>query len=175
VGHGATFTVTLPLIAVKSDTATESENAATAEQRETAPQNLAGLRVLIVDDERDARELLTMTLGQDGAEVKVSGSVAESLEILREWTPDVMVSDIGMPNEDGYTLIREVRAREAQSGGFIPALALTGYASDEDAARALQAGFQKHMAKPAEASKLIAVLAELAMKRRNRPKTTGVR
>ncbi|MGH9901801.1 MAG: response regulator, partial [Pyrinomonadaceae bacterium] len=123
---------------------------------------LKGLRVLVVEDELDARELLNLALTQGGAEVRAAASVADALEMLDEWMPDVLVSDIGMPVEDGYDLIGQVRAREPERGGLLPALALTGYASTEDAKRARAAGFQMHMSKPIGLAELIAVVANLA-------------
>ena len=128
--------------------------------------NLADLRVLVVDDEPDARELLTLALTHSGAEVRVAATAGAALDILDEWKPDVLVSDIGMPSEDGYELIRKVRAREPERGGGIPALALTGYASPDDTARSLEAGYQVHVAKPVSPSDLVATVASLAMKPR---------
>jgi len=104
--------------------------------------------------------MLALTHG--GAEVRTAATVRAALETLDGWTPDVLVSDIGMPGEDGYELIRKVRAREPERGGQIPAVALTGYASADDAARSLAAGFQRHMSKPIDLAELIAVAARLA-------------
>ena len=123
---------------------------------------LKGLRVLAVDDNKDARELLSLALTHSGAEVRAAASVAAALDTLDQWQPDVLVSDIGMPGEDGYALIRKVRAGAPQRGGLIPALALTGYASAEDAARARAAGFQTHMPKPINLAELVAGVANLA-------------
>ena len=163
VGHGATFTVTLPLLAVDS----KSINAdraffSSAPAASVSSRILDGLRVLVIDDEEDARELLTIALTQSGAEVRTAGTVKAALEILNQWNPNVLVSDIGMPGENGYDLIRTVRAQEREKGGTIPALALTGYASAEDAARARAAGYQTHMAKPVAPSDLVAAVASLA-------------
>lgn len=124
---------------------------------------LEGVRVLVVEDEQDAREVLTIALRQCGAEVMSAGSAAEALEILRgERTPDVLVSDIEMPGEDGYALIRKVRALEEERGGRVPAAALTAYARSEDRMRALSAGFQVHIPKPVEPAELVAVVASLS-------------
>ena len=120
--------------------------------------------MLVVDDEPDARELLTIVLAESGAEVRSSASAREALEILDQWKPDMLVSDVGMPAEDGYELIRKVRARGPERGGLIPAIALTGYAGTEDAARAREAGYQTHMPKPVAPSEVVAVVASLAMK-----------
>ena len=128
--------------------------------------------MLVIDDEEDARELLTIALTQSGAEVRTAGTVAAALEILNQWNPNVLVSDIGMPGENGYDLIRTVRAQEPEKGGTIPALALTGYASAEDAARARVAGYQTHMAKPVAPSDLVAAVASLATEASLRVGTT---
>jgi CheY-like chemotaxis protein len=125
---------------------------------------LKGLRVLVIDDEADTRELLTMVLTQSGAEVRASSSARDALGIVDQWKPDVLVSEIGMPGEDGYDLIREVRAREAERAGTTPALALTGYASADDAVRAREAGYQTHMTKPVAPAELVATIASLATK-----------
>ena len=122
---------------------------------------LKGLRVLVIGDEEDARELLTITLTQSGADVSTADTVRAALDILDQWKPNVLVSDIGMPGQDGYDLIKTVRALEAESGGTIPALALTGYASAEDAARARVAGYEAHMAKPVTPSDLVVAVASL--------------
>lgn len=167
VGQGATFTVTLPLMALRN-AALEMRNEggdAQDEQSETRqPEftDLTDLRVLVVDDEPDARELLTLALTHSGAEVRVAATASAALDILEEWKPDVLVSDIGMPGKDGYDLIRAVRALESAKGGAIPAVALTGYASSEDAERAREAGFQTHMAKPVAPSELVVTVASLA-------------
>jgi CheY-like chemotaxis protein len=124
-------------------------------------ENLTGLRVLVVDDDPDALELFSVALALNGAEVKVGARAREALKILDRWLPDVLVSDIGMPGEDGYALISELRARPAEPGGLIPALALTGFASDNDATRAREAGFQMHVPKPVEPDNLIALVASL--------------
>ena len=108
----------------------------------------------------------TRATGLKSVDRKVVATVREALEILDQWQPDVLVSDIGMPGEDGYELMRKVRAREPERGGLVPALALTGYAGSEDAARAVAAGYQTHMAKPVVLSELVAAVASLAMKAR---------
>ena len=123
---------------------------------------LKGLRVLVIDDEEDARELLTIALTQSGAEVRIAVTVKAALDLLDQWKPNVLVSDIGMPVEDGYDLIRKVRALESEGDGTIPALAVTGYASAEDAARARVAAYQTHMAKPVAPSELVMAVARLA-------------
>jgi PAS domain S-box-containing protein len=165
--HGAIFTVRLPLVAAG---ATKSPPAAQAMQfsqtsRQVSPQNhassLAGLRVLLVDDETDGRELVTTMLEQNGVQVKAAASADEALQTFAEWKPDILVSDIGMPEEDGYSLIRKVRALSREQGGNVPAAALTGYAGEEDYVKALSAGYHSHIKKPVELEELIAVVANL--------------
>jgi CheY-like chemotaxis protein len=124
--------------------------------------SLAGLGLLIVDDELDARELLSTMLERCGANVKAAASVREALEYLETWKPDVLIADIGMPVEDGYDLIKKVRARAKEKGGQIPALALTAYARTQDRVRALSSGYQVHLAKPVDREELAAVIARLA-------------
>ena len=119
------------------------------------------VRVLVVDDDADSRELIRTVLHHSGADVTAAGSVADALEALRESTIDVILSDLGMPGADGFDFIRRVREIERASGERpIPAVALTAYASGEDRERALAAGFQVHIAKPIEPSRLLAILVE---------------
>jgi PAS domain S-box-containing protein len=163
LGKGATFTVTLPLLAVSRDGSDTNRSASGKKLTEQASLTiLKGLRVLVIDDEPDARELLTLALAQSGAEVKAAANARLGLDILKAWRPDVLVSDIGMPGQDGYDLIRSVRALESENGGRIPALALTGYASADDVLRAQQAGFQTHMSKPVSPNDLVSAVARLA-------------
>jgi PAS domain S-box-containing protein len=165
IGKGATFTVTFPLLAVHED-AINAERAffLTGSASATPGAILKGVRVLVIDDEEDARELLSIALTHSGAEVRTAGTVQAALDILNQWKPDVMVSDIAMPGEDGYDLIRKVRALESETGETIPALALTGYASAEDASRARVSGYQTHIAKPVTPSDLVVAVASLATK-----------
>lgn len=162
LGKGATFRVTLPLLAVHRDAADGEPGFLSAESAVSAASAiLKDLRVLVIDDEEDARELLTIAFTRSGAQVKAAAPAPAALDILRRWKPDVLVSDIGMPGLDGYDLIRRVRALESETGGTIPALALTGYASADDAARARLAGFQTHVAKPVMPSDLVLAVANL--------------
>jgi CheY-like chemotaxis protein len=126
------------------------------------PVNLTGVRVLIVDDQGDARRLVTAVLERCGAEVVAAGSVREAFDTLDSFDPDVMVSDIGMPGEDGYTLIKNVRQREEGLGRTMPAMALTAYARAEDRHKALAAGFQEYAVKPIEPAHLVSLVAQLA-------------
>ena len=166
-GQGATFRVKLPLMIVHDeqrviDSVERRHPTAGAGQLPDCPPSLKGLRVLAVDDEAEARDLLTAMLERCGAHVRVAASAWAALEALESWRPDVLVSDIGMPDEDGYALIRKVRALPAERGGRIPAVALTAYARTEDRVRALSSGYQVHVAKPVEPAELAAVVASLA-------------
>jgi CheY-like chemotaxis protein len=116
----------------------------------------------VVDDEQDSRDLLGLMLASHGAEVRTSASTAEALKTLDEWLPDVLVSDIGMPVEDGYELMRKVRVRGQKHGGFTPAVAVTAYARSEDVRLAYMAGYQTHISKPVEPVELVMVVASLA-------------
>jgi len=163
-GQGATFTVALPVRVVSEETrefepADPGARYAASLRDETM---LDGLRVMIVDDEAETRELLMAVLTRRGAEVKTCASAAETLEVVGHWRPSVLVSDIGMPDGDGYALISKLRALEPEQGGNTPAVALTAYARSEDRLRALAAGFQMHVPKPVEAVELILVIASLA-------------
>jgi PAS domain S-box-containing protein len=163
-GQGATFVVKLPVVPLyqKESPAERVHPAA----RDAPPnydclERLDGLKVLVVDDEVDTRELFKAGIGQCGAEVLTAGSAREALATLEEMRPDLLISDIGMPGEDGYELIRQVRALPAERGGRIPAIALTAYARMEDRLRALRAGYQMHISKPVELAELVTVMASL--------------
>jgi CheY-like chemotaxis protein len=126
---------------------------------------LRGITVLAVDDEPDARVLLERVLADCGAQVLLASNAREALELVRHRRPDMIVSDIGMPGEDGYEFIRKVRALPPEAGGRTPAAALTAFARAEDRTRALRAGYQTHVAKPVEPTELTAVVASLALRR----------
>ncbi len=117
--------------------------------------------MLVVDDEVDARELLRVAVGRCGAQVLTAGSAREALEAIETERPDVLISDIGMPDQDGYDLIRSVRTLPAESGGGLPAIALTAYARDEDRMQALKAGYQLHVPKPVDISEIMTAIASL--------------
>ena len=123
---------------------------------------LAGLDILVVDDDADTLDTVRVLLEQSGARVRAAGSVREALETMSSRVPDLLISDIGMPDEDGYALIRKVRALDPEHGGRVPALALTAYARVEDRLQVLSAGFQMHVPKPIEPAELIAVVGNLA-------------
>ncbi|WP_193197190.1 ATP-binding protein [Nostoc sp. MG11] len=166
IGQGATFTVKLPVLE-ESRGAEERRSRGTGENnlhfspQPPIPNPLTGLRVLVVDDEADVRQWITAVLEECGAKVSTFSSTRQALEALQELHPDVLISDIGMPGEDGYALMRKIREMEPELGGRIPAVALTGYARVEDYKEALAAGFQRHIAKPVRAAELIAVVASL--------------
>ncbi|MBA3804191.1 MAG: PAS domain S-box protein [Acidobacteria bacterium] len=163
-GRGATFTLELPVRAVQLGMEEEvfAYQAAGEGAGFDSPASLMGISVLVVDDEADARTLLRKLLEQCGARVTTASNTVEALAALEQSRPDVLVSDIGMPNEDGYDLIRRVRALEKESGRSLPAIALTAYAGEEDRRRAISAGFHAHVAKPVELTKLATLVESLA-------------
>jgi CheY-like chemotaxis protein len=122
---------------------------------------LQGVKVLVVDDEQDARDLIKRVLEDCKAEVLTAGSAAEAMPILIQQKPDVLLSDIGMPQVDGYDFLRQVRSMTDQGGGKIPAIALTAFARSEDRTRALMSGYQVHLAKPVEPAELVATVASV--------------
>jgi CheY-like chemotaxis protein/heme oxygenase len=158
-GKGSSFTVRLPVAIARRRDAGAGVRSPAAQF--DCPPSLDGLRVLIVDDEVDARELLQAILEECHANVAAAGSAAEGLELLSTFQPDVLVSDIGMPEVDGFAFIKAVRARPAESGGRVPAIALTAYARVTDRTRVLYAAFQSHVPKPVEPTELLAVIASL--------------
>jgi PAS domain S-box-containing protein len=169
-GLGATFTITLPVAVLRegnwlNEESLHQDAPRAVEGRKTSVDELRDVHVLVVDDEPDACELLKLALQHSGAEVRVSNTVREALAIMKEWKPDVLLSDIGMPGEDGYELIRQVRALPHKEGGSIPAAALTAYATSQDRLKVLTAGFQTHIAKPVEPQELTAVVAILSGKK----------
>lgn len=123
--------------------------------------DLKGLRVLVVDDDADTLELNAIILEQYGAQVITAASVSAALVVITQFKLDILVSDIAMPEEDGYSLIRKVRTLEAEQGGFLPAIALTAYATDRDGILALNAGFQRHVKKPVDPIELVTIVAQL--------------
>jgi PAS domain S-box-containing protein len=168
-GLGATFTVNLPLLVVHPEPVTEVERRhpsawSTPAIRDTCVE-IEGVRVLVVDDEPDARGLIKRVLEECKAVVTTAASAQEALELLRTHAPDVLVSDIGMPGEDGYALIARVRELSPEQGGDTPAVALTAYARTEDRMKAMLAGFQHHLVKPVEPAELITLVAILARRR----------
>ncbi|HEY9812095.1 MAG TPA: ATP-binding protein, partial [Candidatus Sericytochromatia bacterium] len=166
-GKGATFVVILPAIAhnynqVKLESSSYNQNIDLPTLPDSVSSSLlSGLRILVVDDEPDARELLIAILGDYGAEVTAVSSASEAFEVLQTLQANVLVSDIGMPNEDGYALIRKIRTLHPEQGGKIPAIALTAYARTEDRNQAILAGFQLHVSKPVNPTELATMVANL--------------
>ena len=164
-GQGATFVVKLALLPVYQKPSQEEHAHPAARDTHPpleCPEDLAGVNVLVVDDEADTCEMLRSLLTQCGAGVTTAQSAAEALELLGRVNPDVLISDIGMPEEDGYELMRKVRSLPKERGGSVPAVALTAYARGEDRLRALRAGYQMHVTKPIELAELVAIVAGLA-------------
>ena len=167
-GHGTTFKVLLPLSVVQpapdpADTERRHpEGVSTSVPIPVDRLHLTGVKVLVVDDEADARTLVQRLLEDRGATVQTAGNVGEAMERLQTQRPDVLVSDIGMPGADGFELMRQVRALPTAQGGSTPAVALTAYARSEDRLKVILAGFQMHMAKPVEVAELLALVASLS-------------
>jgi signal transduction histidine kinase/CheY-like chemotaxis protein len=163
VGHGATFTVRLPVLSAHDATEVPPAPGANITAPAADGLRLDGIHVVLVEDDTDGREVLALLLELAGAKVAPFESVREALKAIDALRPDVIVSDIGMPDEDGFTLIRRLRAREAERGGStVPAIALTGYVGSEDRTRMLAAGFQAHLRKPVEPDEVVAAVASLA-------------
>lgn len=158
-GQGATFIVTLPLLRRSVDG--EPGKGSDPSLPFPDPYPLADLRILVVDDDADSRELIGFLLEQEKAIVQMAKSASEALEVLPQFRPHVLLSDIGMPDMDGYALMQQVRARLPEQGGLIPAIALTAYAGEYDQRQALKAGFQQHIAKPIDPNLLVKTIVEL--------------
>ncbi|MFL6274543.1 MAG: ATP-binding protein [Blastocatellia bacterium] len=168
-GRGAVFTLRLPLTDVSEAKAqapraslASGDRTAAASEHLAGVVDLGGLRVLVVDDDPDTREILRLVLSQSGAEVHAAGTSSEALGAFRDWKPHVLISDLGMPGEDGFALIEKVRTLAPEEGGNIPAAALTAYAREEDSLRARSAGYQIHISKPVDPTRLVAIVAGLA-------------
>ncbi|MBD2000505.1 response regulator [Leptolyngbya sp. FACHB-541] len=179
-GRGASFTVQIPLLrqsegqedhakplnsahALASDPLEENLHPSSfILHASSLPDAFDGIKVLVVDDEADTREVLAVTLAESGIEVTTAASAQEALKLLKSWQPKLLVSDIGMPGEDGYSLIRQVRRLSPAEGGSIPAVALTAYSREEDRKQVLSAGFQMHVSKPVEATELLQAIATLS-------------
>jgi PAS domain S-box-containing protein len=165
-GRGAQFTIELPLATGKAgEECGEEQRAAPNPEPRTPHPELAGARVLVVDDDADALEVMALILRQAGAEVVTAATAATALSALKSWRPDALLSDIGLPDHDGYDLIAQVRALTEREGGRTPAAALTAYARPEDRARTLAAGFQTHISKPVEPRELVTVVRALVSRR----------
>ena len=174
------FTVTLPILAVTGKVGFQqaSRDASSElpghgktphegepeehEDWDLEPELLSGVKVLAVDDQADTRDLIIIALTRYGAEVRACASVIEACKMIKKWQPHVIVSDIGMPDEDGYDLMRKIRELAPERGGQIPAIALTGYAASADESKAYAAGYQVHITKPAELRELAKTVAKLS-------------
>jgi signal transduction histidine kinase/DNA-binding response OmpR family regulator len=168
VGEGSTFTVRLPVAPLAPTPSVEHPVSAPSEPSHVTGENppgLAGLSILVVDDEPDTREFLRAVFVQGDAVVTLASSAAEAFAALRAHPPDLLVSDIGMPDETGYDLIRRVRALPPGEGGHTPAIALTAYARSDDRTRTLEAGFDHNVTKPVEPTELLAVVVNIARRR----------
>lgn len=163
LGHGASFSFALPVRATRTS-APDEDAGADAAGYEEQEISLDGIRALVVDDEADARDLVRRVLEQAGASVFTAPSSPEGLEVLVRERPDVLISDIGLPGEDGYRLLQRIRALTPEEGSMTPAVALTAFARAEDRRRALLSGFQMHVTKPVDPSELIAVVASVTRK-----------
>jgi len=161
---GSTFQVELPVAQERRDPARAEERRKEIERRRSLGGervSLDGIHVLIVEDDEDSRKLLSVMLKQHGAEVTSASSAADAYRLFNEKLPDVLISDIGMPEQDGYELMRRIRKLPVEKGGLIPALALTGYATRKDHDLSLSAGYHRHIAKPIEQGELVAAIASL--------------
>jgi PAS domain S-box-containing protein len=165
-GQGTTFCVKLPISVVQRQGGPSTPQKSTLHTELKASEDLVGLKILVVDDEPDTSEMISFVFNQCGAIVKTAGSVKEALEIFDEWSPELLVSDIGMPNEDGYHLIRAIRQ---ERGSRIPAVALTALARVEDRIKALMTGYQMHVSKPVEPVELITIAVSLVPLVNRRP------
>ena len=162
-GKGATFTVRLPREQARTVEAAEKHGAQrTVKEKPTVPESLDGLRVLVVEDQNDTRDGFAMTLQSCGAAVRTAATAAEGFNSLREFKPDVLLCDIAMPDEDGYSLMRRIRKLKPKQGGKTLAIALTAYASAEDVRRAFEAKYDLHLAKPVDMVVLSHSIANLA-------------
>ncbi|WGV27492.1 ATP-binding response regulator [Halotia branconii] len=155
LGQGSTFTIILPMRVAQA-------NNEFSQKQVESDLSLQGVKAIVVDDDIDARELMTFVLEQQGAKVKSAGNVQEALSLLNQFQPDVLISDIGMPDEDGYTFLQTIRSLPNYQLCNIPAVALTAYAREEDRQRALEVGYQTHLVKPFDPSEVITIIHQLA-------------
>jgi CheY-like chemotaxis protein len=170
VGQGATFVVRLPVSMLRPTTAPEpthpTASAASPLAAASLDDALPGIRVLVVDDDADALELVSAMLRRANAEPRVATSAAEGIAIVESWHPEVILSDLEMPGEDGYAFLRRIQAVERETGQRFPSVALTAYGRLEDRVRTLSAGFAMHLPKPVDPAELVAVIGALARRRR---------
>lgn len=162
--RGAVFTITLPA-AKEFEPETAADQNALPLPAESSDHILEGVRVLLVEDDEDSREMLTVMFDQYDMETNAVDSASAALEAVQNFQPDILVSDVGLPGEDGYTLIRKIRHLAPEQNGLVPAIALTGYASHQDRAQALEAGYQEHLAKPVDLEVLIELIKNILNKK----------
>jgi CheY-like chemotaxis protein len=174
-GQGATFAVTLPVALAEMPAGPTARVHPSASSGDPLPAvvRLDGLRVLVVDDDGEAVTLAETILAGAGAEVRTCGGAPEALELLLRWRPQVLISDIEMPGEDGYSLVKKLRALPAAEGGSIPAVALTAYGRTQDRMRSLAAGYNMHVPKPVDPGELTAIVASVAGRPLPRPAAEG--
>jgi CheY-like chemotaxis protein len=166
-GQGSTFRIILPVMAPFKEPLAQVAPESKPEALSTAASKekshvLDHVRVLVVEDDQDTLDLLKLILDDSGADVATAPSVKEAIDVFEHWRPDVLVSDIAMPEQDGYQLIGQVRSHDSEHGGNVPAVALTAYATGDDRKRVLAAGFQMHLSKPITPDELITVLTSLS-------------
>jgi signal transduction histidine kinase len=161
-GRGATFTITLPVADGQPPPRSDELRGSIAGVLRADLPSLEGVRVLLVDDLAEARELIAFALASYGAEVRAAASAAEGLATLSDWRPDVILSDIAMPGEDGYAFIRKVRQLDEERGGMIPAASLTAYVGATEHLKSIESGYQAYITKPVEWAELIMIVASLA-------------
>ena len=170
--QGATFTVRFPLLTEYEESCNNHPVEHSGDGAVTAELSLKGIRVLVVDDDTDSRAVIGEMLLQFGAEVLTAASAPDALQALELWSPDVLLSDIEMPNEDGYSLLQKIRSKDSKSGGLIPAAAITAYGRSEDRLRVLRAGYQIYLPKPVDPHELALVVASLAQRGDVKSKST---
>lgn len=162
--RGATFTISLPVSAQQEQLSAVNQDSTRRFQESENTDSLKGLHLLLVEDDEDSREMLKIMFEQYDMKIAAVASAAEALEAIRQIQPDVLISDVGLPGVDGYELIRKIRLLSPEQGGTVPAVALTGYASLQDRARALDSGYQEHLSKPVDIDRLLELVKGLVMR-----------
>ncbi len=158
--RGSTFTVTLPVLSGREARLFPARSSVESTEKMSA-QSLENVHVLLVEDDADSREMLEVFFNQFDMKVTAVDSAAKAMEAIKDFQPDILVSDVGLPGEDGYKLMRQIRELAPEEGGRIPAIALTGYASLQDRSLAIEAGYQEHLAKPVDLDKLVELMKDL--------------
>jgi CheY-like chemotaxis protein len=161
---GATFKIMLPITVEQNEKKSSQQNFAKQSVQPETKSLLKGLRVLLVEDNKDTRDMLQIMFEQQGVEITAVDSAVAALSAIKQIQPDVLVSDVGLPGEDGYELISKIRKLPPEQGGAIPAVALTGYTSLQDRALAFDVGYQEHLAKPVDIDKLLELIKKLVIR-----------